>query len=146
MHDAKEVQLDAKVFVPSFVLNHEDADTALQRASKFRWEVAMKIASNLDCVDDAGIELGVLSSSKVDVHIITIFSHAANGYELHSDATVLIEIMGLDYTDRMKNIDDRLRAIGESVQLLVHSFVHGLGIEKVSVKFIPIGQKCWVTV
>ncbi len=98
-------------------------------------DLAESVATELSCMDNNGHEVVMNGRDHVNV-FMQPFSRAIDS----STADVVITIIGYDYADRMRDIDERLVRIGTAMKAQLS------GSPRVSLMFVPIPGKCWVAV
>jgi hypothetical protein len=115
---------DVKLYYPRGQYESSEAKANLMDA------VSASVAIALECADYAGEPLN-LHAAEVELTLVP-YERACS----RRTSQLVVEIVGHDYPDRMRDIDDRLESIKKVL-------LRDLGYTT-SVKYFRIGERCWV--
>lgn len=99
--------------------------------------IKTSVAMNMDCVDDKGKM--VVHDPRTQITILTFAPIASSLNKL-----VVMHVLAFDWPNRMRNIDERLEAIGLSIRALLELPPGTVDMEFIAIKRKP--RPCWVNV
>lgn len=121
---------DVQIRYPSALI------TSTEIYTQFKNNVAEAVADVLECNSYDGTPVD-LEPNHIDVHMI---DYDYQGFQVRfKNAKLLVQIIGYDYPDRMRNIAERLMEIKRYIALLL-----GISdLDYIAITYIPIPEGCW---